>query len=304
MTLQSPQPQNAQIKYMLFAFIGFTLWTMVDTSIRYLREYDIFVVTALMNLATIIFLLIASPWLGGVKQTITKPKLKLRVARGFVIALSNLCAFVAFANLDLPTAYAIIFLAPILAKVFAVILLKEQISMRSWLITAAGFVGVLIVLRPGIVPMNVGAVASVLLAILFSFGYVMGRKIGEESQTLLSFSLFQYVFAFVFTIPFAWADLSNVALIDIGIMLASGALAGCGSLLVSTAFTKAPSQYIAPIHYVQMLWALIFSAILFAEYPDLWTMIGGGVIILAGLALIYFSRKPPKVMAPHEPNLQ
>jgi len=268
--------------YMALAALGFLLWSLA----AYQPAQIAFLSTSVSALAV----LILSPWLGGLKQTFTMPKLKLRLLRALVIACSGFLSFIAFMNMDLATAYAIIFIAPLIAKILSVVLLGEQIRLRSWLISALGLMGVLIVLRPGMIPLSIGSMAALALAVFFALGYVMGRKIGAENQTMLSLSLFQYGFMALGTAVPALQNFEPMTMPEYATIILSGLAAVTGSITVGTAFNKAPSASIAPIHYTQMMWGVLFGALLFGEFPDIWTIIGGAVVMVAGLLLIRFTR--------------
>lgn len=192
------------------------------------------------------------------------------------------------------TAYAIIFIAPLLSKILSVFLMGERIRMRSWLITSLGFAGVLIVLRPGLIPLNTGSLAAIGCAFFFSLGFTLSRYIGQENQTILSLGLFQYLFVMAGTAYPAFVQFQDLSF-DIGDFLPLslvGSMAVIGSLSVSYGYANAPSAVIAPIHYTQIVFGTLWGMILFAEFPDFWTIAGSGVIVLAGLLLIRYSRSP------------
>ncbi len=288
------QQKTTYIKEMLMAFAGFSLWTVSDAAVRFLKSYPTLLIAFLGSLLSVLLLCALASYLGGFKETFKRPQLALRMFRGLLLAGSGICAFYAFANLDMVKAYAIIFIAPLLAKVLSVFITGESIRMRSWVITCLGFIGVLIVIRPGMIPINLGTASALALSLFFSLGYVMSRYIEDENQTLLSMALFQYVFA---TIATAYPAYHAYVAMDISIsfqacfalfLVSSTAISG--AILVAKAFSVAPTQVIAPVHYVQIIWGVFFSAIIFNEMPDIWTLVGGVVITIAGLLLIKFSR--------------
>jgi len=276
------------------AFIGFTLWTVSDAAVRYLKDYPTLLIAFLGSFISVIILCIFARFLGGFSETLKRPQLKLRLLRGLLLSASGLCSFYVFANLDLAKAYAIIFVAPLLAKVLSVFITRENIRPRSWAITSLGFIGVLVVIRPGAMALDLGSALALVLAFFFALGYVMSRYIADENQTLLSMALFQYAFVSLATALPAYFAYQNMALElsayqYISLFIFSAAGVG-GSILISKAFSIAPTQIIAPVHYVQIIWGALFSAFLFGEMPDGWTIIGGTVITLAGLLLIRFSK--------------
>lgn len=288
---------NPTLKAMAMAFIGFTLWAWSDAVIKNIADYPPILIVWFMALAALSTLSLLAPKLGGWHDTWHKPKLKLRVTRGAIMVCSNLCAVVTFSHLELTKAYALIFCAPILAKVLSVLILKEKIRLRSWVLSLIGFSGVLVILRPGLIQIDIGSIAALLLACFFSLAYVMTRYIGEENQTPLSMSIFQYMLhVIIFTLPVFWLyDPFSVPLGDIGFMVLIGTFSGLGSVFVSRAYASAPTAYVAPVHYVQMLWGAGIGAIFFGEYPDSYTLIGAIIIVAAGMALIFFSRNTKPV---------
>ncbi len=275
------------------ALAGFFLWSVGDTAIRAVNHLPLSVVSFVYSSAAVGFMLLLSPWLGGLRETFTRPKLGLRMGRGLLLTCSNFCAVVAFSNLELTTAYAIVFLSPFMVKMLSVVLLGERISLRSWLLSALGFAGVMIVLRPGYIPLNIGALAALSLTVFFSLGHILSPLIGEKNQTRLSMSLFQYLFLAIAAAPFAFRDAGNASidLFPAVLLLLCGVSAVGGAIFVTTAFARAPARVIAPLHYSQMLWGVLAGAAFFGEYSDGFTLLGAGVIAGSGLLLMKFSRK-------------
>lgn len=280
---------------MLMAFIGFTLWTYSDACVRALKDQPTMLIAFISSALAVIIMCIFAHKLGGFYDTFKRPQLKLRIFRGALLAGSVIMAFSAFTHLDLATAYTIIFIAPFCAKTLSYILTKEHINQRSWAVTVLGFIGVLIVIRPGFIPLNIGTASAVSTALFFSFGYALSRYIKDENQTMLSTSLFQYSILTAATAYPAYLSTTttpiSLTLSEWAALLVISMSAIIGSVLVAKAFSNAPTQIIAPIHYTQIIWGALLSFVFFNEAPDIWTIAGGSIIVLAGLLLIRFSRK-------------
>lgn len=286
------------LKAVLIAFAGFSAWAIGDAAIRFVKDYPPEVIACIGSFFCVSLSLGLSPSLGGLRQTFTMPKLGLRILRGLIIAASSFLSVVIFSNLELATAYALIFIAPFLGKIFSIFMTGERISLHSWMITAIAFIGVLIVLRPGYVPLELGTVAALCGASLFALGHAMTRAIGVQNQTFLSMVIFQYGFVFIGTLIPAINSMPFIPATDLLVMLLTGLTAFGGGLAVSYAFGNAPAAFIAPVHYTQILWGIGLGILLFGEYPDIWTLAGGGVIIAAGIGLIQTSRKTPTASRP------
>ena len=287
-TITSAEPIG---KYIFMAALGFLAWTLSDAAIRYLNDYPVELVAFISMGFSVLFALIFSAKLGGIKSAITLPKLKLRLIRAIILSISGGFSFLTFSHLELTTAYSILFAAPILAKVFSVFLVKEGVSLKSWCISFLGFIGVLIVLRPGFIPLNIGTIAALSQMFLFALGNVLARYIGQENQTVFSMVIFQYSIITILAAVPAYMSYNGIAMADFIIMAFIGGVGVTGGALVSYAFAGAPSAHIAPLHYTQMIWGALWGALLFSEYPDIYVITGGGIIILSGLLLLKYSRK-------------
>lgn len=278
--------QSKNLRAMAMAFGGFTLWTMGDAAIRHLKEYPPIQIAFLCGVYSLAILLAFAPYFGGLAETFKKPKLGLQVFRGIVLGVCGLMSFYTFAYLELPTAYAIIFLAPFIAKLLSVKMNKEAVPRAFWLLSALAFFGVLVVLRPGSLPMNIGVFTAFLSTGLFAFGYVLGRTIGEENQTALSTCLFPDICMVVmFAVP-TMLHFMPMDPYDFYVAVFIGVQSAIGTMLVSVAYAKAPTAYIAPIHFTQIVWGVIWGAFLFQEYPDFWTLAGTSLIVAAGFMLV------------------
>lgn len=276
---------------MLLAFLGFSAWTVGDALVRYMNAYNPFQIGFMATFFSFILLLIFSKPMGGLKESFQKPKQKLQILRGLILSISGLLSYFTFMNLPLTKAYAIIFCAPFVAKIVSILLTGEQIKLRSWLITIVGFIGVLIVLQPGSIPLNLGTASAIGLAIFFGIGHVMGRFIGQENQTLFGQVFYNKVFNMVLMgIPSIWL-FETMPMTDVFITFCLGITGVLGAFLVSWGFSVAPAAYIAPIHYTQIILGTIWGILLFGEYPDTTTYVGGTIIVGAGLALTYFGRQ-------------
>ena len=156
------------LKAMIMAFCGFSLWTVGDSCIRYLQNYPPVQIGFIASIYSVVLLLAFSPMLGGIGETFRKPKLGWQLGRGVVLAISGILSFYTFANLELPTAYAIVFVTPFLSKILSVWLTGEKVRPACWVTSAIAFAGVLVVIRPGMVPLELGVLAALGLGVFFA----------------------------------------------------------------------------------------------------------------------------------------
>ena len=279
------------VKAMLVAFTGYTIWVTGDAAIRFLKDYSPFQLAFTSIFFGLLMQLAFSSRMGGLRRTFSMPKQKWQWFRAVILGVSSFCSFLIFSNLELTTGYAVLFTSPFWAKIFSGLIMKEQIPPRIWLITLCGFIGVLVALRPGSIPMNVGTVAALVGVIFFALSFILTRYIGEENQTLLSYNVYVDILTTLALAAPAWHFFQPMPLGHLALNAGIGVIGFTGTILVSQAFARAPAAFVAPVHYSQIIWGVIFGALLFGEYPDFYTVVGILIISLAGLALIFTSRR-------------
>lgn len=212
----------------------------------------------------------------------------LQIGRGLLLAVATLCMFGAISVVPLADAYTITFTAPLLVTALSVPLLKERVGWRRWSAVVAGFVGVLIVIRPGFGDVPWQLLLPLVTAACFALYQILTRLISVDPAETPFVMLFYvaWVGAVIMTIvvPFYWQP---VALADWPWMIAMGGLGAVGHLILIRALTIAPASLIAPFTYSQIVWALLAGWLVFGDLPDLWMLAGGAVIIASGLFVFH-----------------
>ncbi len=278
-------------KGILFSIAGFSLWSCGDAAYKYLSEFYgmgllIFANAALVTAA----LLVMSPWLGGLKQTFQTKKLKLHFFRGFLIFLQVAGVVYGFSHMSMTKTYSIVFIAPLFATLLSIPLLKEKVHLQQWLAIAIGFVGILVILRPGVIPLEPAVAAVIFSALCFSLSNILIRKIGHEGETLLAWGLIPQIVMLACSAVLYAMNFELFQLVHLPLFIFLGAMSSGGIICIALAFIYAPPAIAAPFHYVQMLWAVLFGFTLFGDVPDLWTGAGAVTIVTSGLWLIKAKR--------------
>ncbi|MCX7512502.1 DMT family transporter [Frateuria sp. STR12] len=197
-------------------------------------------------------------------------------------AATNLSAVVAFTHLPMAEAFALIFLMPIFVTVLSVIFLKEHVGWRRWSAVLAGFIGVLVVLRPGFRQLGVGHFAAMTCGMAGAISMVALRKAGAHEKRISLYGagvIGPLAIGGLLTLTsFTWPSLYQWWL-----LAGYGLLAGLAGVLLMLATQLIPANRVAPTQYSQMLWAIGFGYWLFGDSLD-WPMLAGIVLILgAGL---------------------
>jgi drug/metabolite transporter (DMT)-like permease len=195
----------------------------------------------------------------------------------------------AFTTIPLAEVYALIFLAPMLVTLLSVVILKEHVGPWRWAAVFAGFIGVLLVVRPGFRTLELGHLAAFFLAFLGAATIILMRSLAGERQTTMLATLVGYSLVFngiaaAATTSFEMPGWKVSVLIGL-----AGACTAGGHRLHLLATRRTPANQIAPTHYTQLIWAVVIGMAFFREYPDWITFIG--IAIIAGSGLLTLMRE-------------
>lgn len=216
-----------------------------------------------------------------------RPRLPGLVALRCLFSLGSLlCAFYAFRVLPLAQVYTLIFSAPIMITLLAIPVLGEKVRFIRWIAIILGMTGVLVALRPGQVPLSYGHLAALLAATFVACTSIVTRKIGarEHSVTLI---LYPMLVNIVFTgccLIFVYQPMSGESLLTLA---GVGLLSVIGQALMIHAYRISEAQFVAPMQYSQMIWAIVFGSLFFNESPDRFIIAGALIIIASGLLFLW-----------------
>lgn len=190
-----------------------------------------------------------------------------------LIALSYLGS-----NFTLPMHTALNFITPLLATVVAIIVLKEKSHAHTWIALTLGFIGVLIITRPGMIPASPGVLYVLGAALMFSFcGVVIKLLCSTESPSHIAF--YMLLMTTILSIPmgiYHWQTPSAQAWFWIAVI---GVLSYAVQVLVGKAISKVPYMVIIPLNFAQLVFSTILGWLVYAQTLDVWTMLGALVIL-------------------------
>jgi drug/metabolite transporter (DMT)-like permease len=215
----------------------------------------------------------------------------LQVGRGLMPMGVSITMVLAVRYLPLAEATTILFLSPFLVVGLSAPLLGERIHPASWIGVVVGFVGVLVVARPGFGDASAALAFPFVAALFFSLFQLVTRGLaarGEIPQTTLAWTL--AVGALIST-PFAIATWVPLDLHHWLLMIGLGIVFGLAQSFMVRAFTHAPAGLLAPFGYAQIVAAIVFGVVVLDSIPDGWTFIGVAMIIAAGVYVARSQRK-------------
>jgi drug/metabolite transporter (DMT)-like permease len=216
------------------------------------------------------------PWLQGV--------------RSLLLLGSTALNFVALKYLQLAETVSIMFATPLLVALVSGPLLGEWPGPRRLIAIGVGFIGVLVITRPGMGGMHPAAILIVFGCLCYGFYSIATRVLSayDPPETTMVYSGVAGTLAMLPLLPWIWTTPSG--LMPWALMLATGVFGGFGHWLLILAHRLAPATVLAPFIYSQIVWMIVLGWFVFGQFPDRWTFVGAGIVIASGLYLLYRER--------------
>ena len=214
-------------------------------------------------------------------------KPKLQFLRGLILLTANICFFYSISVISLAKALTLAFVAPLIVTAFSPIFLSEKVGLRRWLAVIIGFIGSLVVIRPGFVEINLASLAALGTGVMYGFYLIITRKLSTSDNPLLTLLLTGVVGAIIISIvmPFVWV---KPTLNEWFMMAAIGIFACVGHLFLILSLKYADASKLAPFSYFEIITNIIIGYYFFSDFPDNWTFLGLFIIVISG---IYISRR-------------
>lgn len=221
----------------------------------------------------------------GVKRLARTRRPVFQIARALLLVLATASMFVAVGFLPLADVYALSFVSPLLVALLARSILGEHVGVARWIMILCGFMGVLIVIRPGMGSMGAAAAFPLFMALANAGYQIMTRRLSATDAPLpiLFFTMAIGALATSALLPFVWAPLPLSTWL---LLFAMGFVGLIGQLLLIRALAVAPAALVAPLAYTQVIWATLIGYFAFGDLPDAMTLVGAAIVIASGLALL------------------
>ena len=268
---------------LMVAAVG--VFVLMDTTAKYLSRWYPVPLIVWARYASNLAVLLAFLAARGELRYLRTARPGLQFARGLLLALATLLFFTSLSVLPLANANAIGFVMPLFVAALAVPMLGERLEMARLLAILAGLVGALIIVRPGSELFTPYALLPLGMAVCNALYQILTRKVAGLEPPLTSLVWGALVGAVLLSAiaPFVWV--SPQAVSHGVLIVVIGILASVGHFLLIKAYDYANATLLAPFTYSALIWAMLLGWLVFGDFPDGWSLVGMGVIVLSGLYL-------------------
>ncbi|MCB1548132.1 MAG: DMT family transporter [Hyphomicrobiaceae bacterium] len=287
----------AQALRAIFCMVGgVALLSLNDGIVKVLvATYPVGQLLFLRSLFVIPWILLLAHFSGGL-STLRVSHVKGHALRAICVIASGFFFVTGLIYLPLADAIAITFTGPIFITAMAPLVLGERVGWRRWLAVLVGFLGVLVILRPGTAAMQWAMLLPLGAALASGMRDLITRRIASSETTVavLFVTTTAVLVAGLLTFPLGWVPFRAR---DLWIFGLSSVIFTTAHYLMVEAFRNGEAALIAPFKYTSLVWGVLFGYLLFNHLPDGWTMLGAGIVVLAGLYIAHRERVRRKQQA-------
>ena len=301
-------PLSRNTAGIVFLIAGIAVFGVQDLILKLLSgTYPLHQAMVLRSLTAAPLLLILVMLNGGLATLVTNG-LRRMIGRGFIMFMAYTSYYLALAALPLATTVALYFAAPLFITLLSVLILNEKVGLLRWLAVCAGFLGVIIMVRPGSDLFDWAAPLAVISGLTYGVSMVSARRMGtHETAAALAFwgNAVFLLCALILSAIFGFGDYAGTghksiafmtrgwvmpSAFDVGLMMACGVIAAAGLTLLTQAYRISQSSVVAPFEYTALIWGVLYGWVFWSDWPDSTGWLGIAIIVGAGLFVIWRER--------------
>lgn len=287
--MNSP-PSLSPFKGIACVIVGGALLALNSTVVKFLVED--YTPGQIMTLRALFvyFVVAAFVWRDGGLHTLRVRSVGGQLARASCLALTTFLMILSVERLPLGDVFAINHASPLIMTAMAVLFLGERVGWRRWSAVAAGFVGVLIMLRPTAAAFQVAALLPLLVAFFSALRDIITRRLAATDSSTATFFVTTTVVLLAGLTLAAFTGWNPLRGEDIWLFALAAAFQGVAHFLMIEAFRFAEAKVVAPFKYATILWAMVIGFLFWGDVPDLWIITGGSIVVASGLYILHRQR--------------
>jgi S-adenosylmethionine uptake transporter len=269
--------------------VGFFLFAAVDAEAKFLtdslhpvqiawsRQLGLLIgVLILLSVRGISVLRTTHPW--------------LQIGRGALAAGSATLFIVAVTYVPIADAVAVTFAAPFLVTIMGALLLGERVGVRRWTAISIGFIGMLIVIRPGLGVFHPAMFLVLVAAAFFALRQILSRKLSGSDRTATTVAYTALSASVILSVPLPFVWQTPVWGLETGILVSMALIAALAEILVIKSLELAQAVVLAPVHYSLLIWGTMYGWLVFDQLPDAWTWLGALIVVASGVYTLHRER--------------
>ena len=269
----------------IFAILAYFSFSLLDTIQKTAVIYhSIFQILFLKYFFTLFLSVIESYRKKNINFFKTK-KPTLQITRSILSIIESGCFVMSFRYLSLADAHSIASLTPVIVVALSALILREKVNLKTWIAIFIGFIGVLIIMRPGLSIFDPKSMIPLAAAFFLSLYQIVTRKVSEydSSETSLFYTSVVGIILMSFLVPFYWQPMQSFSYL---LFLGVGIFFSLSIYFQIIALGFATASVVQPFHYTLILWAIILGYIFYNDFPDVPTIIGASIITLSGIYVL------------------
>jgi drug/metabolite transporter (DMT)-like permease len=215
---------------------------------------------------------------------------KLQAIRGLLLFFANVLFFFSISIISMAKALTLAFIAPLITTALSPFILNEKVGFRRWTAVIVGFIGSLVVIRPGFLDFNLATIAGLGTGFFYGLYLIVTRKLHTADNPLLTLLLTGVVGLLIgsFIVPFVWVDLTLNQWLLLGLM---GLFACLGHFFLILSLKYADASKLAPLGYFEIVTNVILGFYFFGDFPDNLSWIGLLIIVSSGIYISFREKK-------------
>ncbi|MBY5973007.1 DMT family transporter [Ferrimonas balearica] len=271
---------------LLLMGVGVACLSVNDALAKHLVDrYSPLQILFLRNIIALPAAVLLTLQIGG-PQALRSARPAAHLLRGALWIGATLLFFTSFRYMPLAEATALIFVAPLFITALSALLLHEQVGRRRWIAVLVGFLGVLVIIRPGLDAFQPVSLLPVMTAFVYALLMLSAKWVdpGESVWTMLLYLTGASALLSALLVPLVWMPLK---LEDLWSFVAIALFGTAGMTMMTQAFRLAPAAIVAPLDYSGLVWATLLGWLIWREVPDAIAAAGAVLIIGSGLFIIW-----------------
>tara|TARA_B110000438_G_C15735916_1_gene616322 strand:+ start:42 stop:887 length:846 start_codon:yes stop_codon:yes gene_type:complete len=278
------------VKAIFYNLLAWAILPFMDVIAKYLSaDLSFFQITWARYFFTVFF---ALPFMFFFfrKKLVWSTQPKLQSLRGLLLFCANILFFYSISIISMSKALTLAFVAPLITTILSPFLLNEKVGLRRWAAVIVGFIGSLIVIRPGFLDLNLATIAGLGTGFFYGLYLIVTRKLHTADNPLLTLLLTGVVGFFIasFIVPFFWLDPTLTQWLLLALM---GIFACLGHFFLIISLRYAEASKLAPFGYFEIVTNVILGYYFFADFPDSWSWLGLIIIIFSGIYISFREKK-------------